>query len=79
VTEKGEEGGDSECFVTVPEYFKIDGVSIVEKRKEGDGGVNRYHKEDPDDAAESSVCAIRAGTSYHTVSVPMASGSVLHA
>jgi hypothetical protein len=72
MAEKGEEGRNSKGFVTVPEYFKIDSVSVVEERKEGDGGVNRNHKEDSDNAAESSACALRVGLSYHTVFVPMA-------
>ena len=63
LTEKGEEGGNGESFVAVSKYFEIYSPSIVEERKEGDDGVNRNHKEDPDNTVGLSVCASRLSAS----------------
>ena len=44
VAQKGEEGGDTEGFVTVAHHLKVDGVTVEEDTEPSDDGVNGDHE-----------------------------------
>lgn len=44
VAQKGEEGGDTEGFVTVTHHLKVDGVTVEEDTEPSDDGVNGDHE-----------------------------------
>lgn len=49
MTQQGKETGNGEGFVTISDHFKVDGMPVEGIRQEGDGGVDGYHEENPDD------------------------------
>lgn len=44
VAHKGEEGGDTEGFVTVAYHLEVDGIVVEEDTEPGDDGVNGDHE-----------------------------------
>lgn len=53
--QQGEEARDGEGFVAVPADFVVDRVPVVEEGDERDDGVDRDHRDDPEDAVERWV------------------------
>lgn len=49
---EGEEGGDTEGLVAVPDDLQRDGVSVEEYAEPCDEGVDGDHEEDTNNAAE---------------------------
>jgi len=51
VAHKGEEGGNTEGFVTRAHHLEVDGVVVEEDTEPSDDGVNGDHEENADNAA----------------------------
>lgn len=56
VTHEGEEGGDTEGFVTVTEDLEVDGIVVEENAEPGDEGIDGDHEQDANDTRSDEPC-----------------------
>lgn len=56
VTHEGEEGGDTEGFVTVTEDLEVDGIVVEENTEPGDEGIDGYHEQNANDTRSDEPC-----------------------
>lgn len=56
VTHEGEEGGDTEGFVTVTEDLEVDGIVVEENAEPGDEGIDGYHEQNANDTRSDEPC-----------------------